>query len=203
MLVRTLFGLGCALALGVAAVSAQPSTARLRGTIVRVDGALLTVKSRGGDTLKVKLAEGVRVTAVVKASLADIGPGSFVGTTAMPEANGTWRAVEVHIFPEALRGVGEGDRPWDLEPRSTMTNGTVDRVRGHIAGTAGETLTINYRDGEKKIEMTPDTVIVTFAPGGRGELKPGAAVIITAVRQADGSFVASRVSVGRGIVPPM
>ena len=122
------------LCLAAVPASAQQQSVRVRGTIEQVDGPVLTVKSRDGETLKVKMADDVKVVAMVKASLADIKPGSFVGSTALPEASGRWKAVEVHIFPEAMRGVGEGDRPIDYRPKSTMTNGTVGNVAGGSGG---------------------------------------------------------------------
>jgi len=195
-----------------ASFAQQPQTMRVRGTIEKVDGAVLTVKSRGGETLTIKLADNVNVVAVVKASLADIKPGSFVGSAAMPEADGSFKAVEVHIFPESMRGTGEGDRPYDYKPKSTMTNGTVG-VSANTTGTVGSdvaksgggtTLLIKYKDGEKKVEVTPETPIVTYAPGTKDELKPGAAIYITAAtKEADGTLSAGRINVGRGIVPPM
>ncbi len=125
MFARPIFGIALAAAVLSAAASAQTSTVRVRGTIEQVDGPVLTVKARDGATLKVKLTGDVKVVAMVKAQLPDIKPGSFVGSTAMPQADGHWQAVEVHIFPEAMRGTGEGDRPFDYRPKSTMTNGTV------------------------------------------------------------------------------
>lgn len=190
----------------------QPQTVRVRGTIEKIDGAVLTVKSRAGETLTIKMADNVNVVAVVKASLADIKPGSFVGSTAMPEADGSFKAVEVHIFPEAMRGTGEGDRPYDYKPKSTMTNGTV-AVSSNATGTVGSdvakagggmTLSIKYKEGEKKIDVSPDTPVVTYAPGSKDELKPGAAIYITAAtKEADGTLSTGRINVGRGIVPPM
>ena len=214
MIARIAFGVACVAALALSPASAQQKSVRVRGTIEQVDGPVLTVKSRDGDTLKVKLTDDAKVTALIKASLADIKPGSYVGATAMPEPDGSWKAVEVHIFPDAMRGVGEGDRPWDLRPKSTMTNGSVGNVsNGHIAGgtvggtattAGGETLSINYQGGEKKIEVMPATVIVTYAPGSKDELKPGAQIIVTgATRQADGALMAARINVGRGVTPPM
>jgi hypothetical protein len=193
-----------------ASFAQQPQTVRVRGTIEKVDGAVLTVKSRGGETLTIKLADNVNVVAVVKASLADIKPGSFVGSAAMPEADGSFKALEVHIFPETMRGTGEGDRPYDARPRSTMTNGTVGASANGTVGSdvakagGGTTLTIKYKEGEKKIEVTPETPIVTYAPGTKDELKPGAAIYITAAaKEADGTLSAGRINVGRGVVPPM
>jgi len=181
----------------------------VRGTIEQVDGPVLTIKSRDGDTLKVKMADDAKVVALVKASLADIKPGSFVGSTAMPEEDGRWKAVEVHIFPEEMRGTGEGDRPYDYKPKSTMTNGTVNalakrKVNGAVENAGGATLTLNYKDGEKQIDVTPATVIVIYAPGSRDELKSGAKIYIpAATRQEDGTLVTARVNVGRGVTPPM
>ncbi len=195
-----------------ASVAQQPQTMRVRGTVEKVDGSVLTVKSRGGETLTIKMANDVNVVAVVKASLADIKPGSFVGSAAMPEPDGSFKAVEVHIFPESMRGTGEGDRPYDYKPKSTMTNGTVavsanatGTVSGDVAKSGGgTTLSIKYKEGEKKIDVTPETPIVTYAPGTKDELKPGAAIYITAAtKEADGTLSAGRINVGRGIVPPM
>jgi hypothetical protein len=194
------------------AAAQSPQTMRVRGIVEKVDGSVLTVKSRGGETLTIKMADNVNVVAVVKASLADIKPGSFVGSAAMPEADGSFKAIEVHIFPESMRGTGEGDRPYDARPKSTMTNGTVG-VSANATGTVGSdvakagggtTLTIKYKEGEKKIDVTPDTPIVTYAPGSKDELKPGAAIYITAAtKEADGTLSAGRINVGRGIAPPM
>lgn len=209
--VRVLMKVGavCVSVLISVSVSAQDKPLRIRGTIDQVDGGLMIVKSREGDTLKVKLADDGKVVALVQASLADIKPNSFVGSTAMPQPDGSWKAVEVHIFPEEMRGTGEGDRPYDYKPRSTMTNGTVSSVgRSTTTGTVtfgeGTTLTLNYKEGTKKIEVTPETVIVTYLPGSRDELKAGARIYIpAATRQGDGSLMTARVNVGRGVTPPM
>jgi hypothetical protein len=182
---------------------------RVRGTIEQIEGSMMTVKSREGETLKVKLADDGNVVALVKASLADIKPNSYVGSTAMPQADGSWKAVEVHIFPETMRGTGEGDRPYDYKPRSTMTNGTVNsvgknKVNGTVASDGGSTLTLNYKDGSKNIDVTAETVIVTYVPGSKEELKAGARIYIpAAIRQADGTLTTGRVNVGRDVAPPM
>ncbi|MGA9818817.1 MAG: hypothetical protein WBQ54_18075, partial [Pseudolabrys sp.] len=132
-----------------------------------------------------------------------------VGSTAMPQPDGTWKAVEVHIFPEEMRGTGEGDRPYDYKPQSTMTNGTVNSMgksttTGTVMSEEGTTLTLNYKEGSKKIDVTPQTVIVSYMPGNREELKPGASIYIpAATRQADGTLMTARVNVGRGVAPPM
>ena len=209
MILRIVLSIACAAALAVASASAQQKNIRVRGTIEQVDGPVLTIKSRNGDTLKVKMAYDAKVVALVKASLADIKPGSFVGSTAMPEEDGRWKAVEVHIFPEEMRGTGEGDRPYDYKPKSTMTNGTVNalakrKVNGAVETAEGATLTLNYKDGEKQIDVTPATVIVIYAPGSKDELKSGAKIYIpAAIRQEDGTLVTARVNVGRGVTPPM
>ena len=193
-------------AITCAAASAQ--NVRVRGTVEQVDGPVLTVKSRDGQSLKVKLADDAKVVAMVKAPLSDIKPGSFVGSTALPQADGHWQAVEVHIFPEAMRGTGEGDRPFDYRPKSTMTNGTVGSVSGGSAAATvekneGATLTLKYKEGEKKIDVVPATVIYTYAPGSKDELKPGAIVNAVATKQPDGSLMSARINVARGVVPPM
>ena len=209
MILRIVLSIACAAALAVASASAQQKNIRVRGTIEQVDGPVLTIKSRDGDTLKVKMAYDAKVVALVKASLADIKPGSFVGSTAMPEEDGRWKAVEVHIFPEEMRGTGEGDRPYDYKPKSTMTNGTVNalakrKVNGAVETAEGATLTLNYKDGEKQIDVTPATVIVIYAPGSKDDLKSGAKIYIpAAIRQEDGTLVTARVNVGRGVTPPM
>lgn len=208
MMRRAVLAVLFASALAVASAPAQQPV-RIRGTIERVDGSVLRVKSREGDRLKVKLADDAEVLALVRASPSDVKPGSYVGSTAMPAPNGGWDAVEVHIFPESMRGVGMGDRPFDYKPKSTMTNGTVNQVTsgettGAVAKTEGPTITIEYQNGVKQIRLTPDTVIVTYAPGSRDELKPGAKIFISsATRQPDGSLMTARVDVGRGVRPPM
>src|SRR5262245_57374395 len=212
--VRVLMKVGavCVSVLISVSVSAQDKPLRIRGTIDQVDGGWMIVKSREGDTLKVKLADDGKVVALVQASLADIEPNSFVGSTAMPQPDGSWKAVEVHIFPEEMRGTGEGDRPYDYKPRSTMTNGTVGNVGTTTTGTVGSevakgggaTLTLTYKEGEKKIDVTPETVIGMYRAGSMDELKPGAMIyILAATKQADGSLMTGRVNVGRGIAPPM
>jgi hypothetical protein len=208
MIARPIFGIVLAAAVVSAAASAQTSNVRVRGIIEQVDGPVLTVKARDGATLKVKLAGDVKVLAMVKAQLSDIKPGSFVGSTAMPQPDGHWQAVEVHIFPEAMRGTGEGDKPFDYRPKSTMTNGTVGNVSSSAGAAAvekaeGTTLTLKYKEGEKKIDVVPATVIYTYAPGSKDELKPGAIVNAVATKQPDGSLMSARINVARGITPPM
>ena len=193
-----------ALAAVVAAPLARAQDAppvRVRGTIERVDGAAYVIRARDGAEMKLTLAEKPSIAAVVKASLADVKQGAFVGVTAMPQADGAMSALEVHIFPEAMRGTGEGHSPWDLRPQSTMTNGNVDQAE---TGVDGRTLTVKYKDGEKKIFVPADTPIVLYEAGDKSDLKPGAKVFIVAVKQPDGTLQGSAWRVGRdGVTPPM
>jgi Domain of unknown function (DUF5666) len=200
---RSLGIIGLALVLAVPVGRAQDAPpVRVRGTIERVDGDSYIVKSRDGAELKVKLAANAMVVALVKASLADIKPGSYVGVAGMPQADGSQRALEVHVFPEAMRGTGDGHRPWDLQPQSTMTNGNVEQS---VAGSDGQALTLKYKDGEKKIVVPANTPIVSYLSGDKTELKPGAKIFIAAAtKQPDGTLQAPRVNVGRdGVTPPM
>jgi hypothetical protein len=185
-----------------AAHAQQPApTTRIRGQIEAVDGTMLKIKSRDGALLTVKLADNPRVMAMVKASLSDIKPGSYIGVTGMPQPDGSQKAIGIHIFLESQRGTGEGFRPWDRQPGSTMTNAAVDTM---VQSVDGQVLILKYKDGEKKVIVSPETPIVAYTPGERTELKPGAQVIITAAaKQPDGSFVAPAINVGRGVTPPM
>jgi hypothetical protein len=194
--------LAAVVVLGSVAWTQQPSTVRVRGTIEAVDGPLLTVKSREGTEIKVRVTDNVTVTGVAKTTISEIRPGSYIGVSAMPEPDGTQKALAVQIFPEAQRGVAEGFRPWDLRAGSTMTNATVAET---VAGTDGQNIMVKYKDGEKKVVVPPDTPIVAFVAGDKSELRPGAKIIIfSAVKKEDGTLEASRVNVGRdGITPPM
>jgi hypothetical protein len=175
---------------------------RVRGTIERIESPVFVVKSRDGAELKIVLADNAVAVGVVKATLADIKAGSFVGIGAMPQSDGTQRALEVLIFPEAMRGTGEGHYSWDLQPKSTMTNGNVEQV---VTGVDGETLTVKYKDGEKKIIVPPGTPIVTFVPGDKADLKPGIKIFIVAAKKLpDSTLQAARVNYGKdGLTPPM
>jgi hypothetical protein len=185
---------------GIATALAQ-DTVRIRGTIERIDGSIYVIKARDGAELKVVLADNPQIAGVVKASLSDIKQGSFVGVTAMPQADGSQSALEVHIFPEAMRGTGEGHYPWDLRPRSTMTNANVEQV---VTAVEGQTLTLRYKDGEKKIFVPANTPIVIYVQGDKSDLKPGAKVFIAAIRQPDGTLQGRAWRVGRdGVTPPM
>jgi hypothetical protein len=201
-----IYSLLTALAVAVVAVTTawaqQPPTVRIRGTIEAVDGAVLSIKSRDGTDMKVRVTDNVAVFGVAKTELSEIKVGSYIGVTAMPEPDGTQKAVAVHIFPETQRGAAEGFRPWDQRPGSTMTNATVAET---VKGTDGHNILVKYKDGEKKVVVPPDTPIVTFVAGDKSELKPGAKIIIfSATKKEDGTLEAARVNVGRdGITPPM
>jgi hypothetical protein len=187
---------------GVAFSSAQQPPVRVRGEIVKVDGNTLQIKERDGSNVTVKLTDNARVSGVVKASLADIKAGSYIGTSALPQPDGSQRALHVHIFPEALRGVAEGHTPYDVQPGSTMTNATVAEVS---SVTDGQTFVLKYKDGEKKIVVPAGTPVVGYAPGKMDELQPGAKIIIMAAqKQPDGTLTAGSIGIGRdGLTPPM
>jgi hypothetical protein len=193
-----------AIVLGVPAapaLAADATPVHVRGTIEKLDGSTLMVKSREGDSLAITLPADVKINAVAPASAADIKAGDFIGTAALPGADGKLHAQEVLIFPEALRGVGEGHRPWDLTPDSTMTNATVAEVAA-MAGSG--VLKLTYKGGEKELAVGSDAAVVTLVPGDMSLLKPGAAVFVPAEKQADGSLTAGFVLAEKnGVKPPM
>jgi hypothetical protein len=190
-----------ALLVGALLLGAQaPVPTRLRGDIVSVDAQSLHMVTRGGKAVTLTLPADVQVAALAPISIDAIKPGSFIGSAALPQPDGTLRAQEVHVFPEAMRGTGEGHRPFDLGPGSTMTNGTV----GDVVVSQGRTLKVAYKGGEKTIIVPPETPIVTYEPGSRSLLTAGAHVIVFANEAPDGALTATRVSVGKdGLVPPM
>jgi hypothetical protein len=192
-----------AIALSLAATAAfaqQPG--RIRGQIEKVDGDMLVLKTRDGAMLNVKLGEKARVSALVKATLADIKKDSFIGIAGVPEPDGSIQAFSIHIFLPAQRGVvPDRHGPWDARPNSTMTNAYVADV---VTGKDGETLMVKYKDGEKKIIVTKDTVIAAAAPGSKDELKTGTQIIIFGWdKQSDGSVLAKVMYVGRNVTPAM
>ena len=201
-LTRPLIAVAMVVASSLYAIAQQPpSPSRVRGTIEGVDGDVLAVKSRSGEDVKLRMTGDMRVVGIAKISLDDIKVGSFIGTTTVPGPDGEQKAVEVHVFPEDMRGTGEGSRPFDLRPDSTMTNATVAQT---VAGNDGQTLTIKYKDGEKKVAVSPDTTVVTYVPADKSDLKAGAKVIAVMKKLPDGTFETNRVSVGRdGLTPPM
>lgn len=209
-LLLTFVGAGAAVAADQAAPQqpqatqpAAPQTppTRVRGTVQKLDGNVLTVKTREGKTEQINLADNFGVIGVVKAKRSDIANGKFIGTAAKPQPDGTLQALEVVVFPDNMRGFGEGHYPWDLAPESTMTNATVADV---VKDVKGEVMTVRYKDGEKKIVVPKKAPIVTLVPADKSAVKKGAHVFITAQKQADGSLAAPRVAVGlKGTVPPM
>jgi hypothetical protein len=182
------------------ALAQAPQTQRLHGVIEKVEGKSVTAKSDKGAPLTLNLADKLLVVEVMKASMTDIKDGDYIGSGAMPQPDGSQKAIEVHIFADSMRGTGEGFRPWDGAPNSTMTNGTVGAT---VTGVAGPVVTVKYKDGEKKIIVGPDVPIVRYVVGDQSALKPGAAFsVIAAVKQPDGSFNINRINVGRdGVVP--
>ena len=187
----------------IAALAAVPALAqqpqRVRGTIESVDGSTLVIKQGEGPDVTVKLTDNVQVFGVVPATLADVKPGAFIAVGAMPQPDGSQKAIQVMIFAESQRGLGEGFRPWD-RPGTTMTNATVDTT---VAGVDGQEVTVKYKDGEKKIIIGKDVVIRAYVAGDKSELKPGAHIaIVRADKLPDGTLQTARINVGRdGVVP--
>ena len=178
----------------------QPPTTRVAGTVESFDGRVLAVKSEKLGEVKISLAENVTIFGVAKATLGDIKPGSYIGVGAVPQPDGSQRAIQVTVMAESQRGLSEGHRPWDARPNSTMTNGTVNET---VAGVDGQVMTVKYRDGEKKIVVPPDAIIRAYMSGDKSELKPGAHIaIVRAIKKSDGTLEADRVNVGRGEVVP-
>jgi hypothetical protein len=183
-------------------VFAEDKPARMRGTLQNMDGNTLTIATKSGKGTNVPLKDGVPIIAVTKGAMSDIKSNTFVGITAMPQPDGTQKAVEVHVFEESLRGIGEGHYPWDLMPNSTMTNGAVAQ---QVQKVEGNTLQVKYKDGEKTIVVPNDAEVVNLVPGSKDDLKTGAHVFIPGwEKQGDGTWMATVVVVGRdGITPPM
>ena len=190
------------LALPAAAQNAPEGTpTRIRGTVEKLDGQTLTVKSRDGQQLTIALAPNVTVAYLVKKSLADIKAGDFVASTSTKGTDGKYHAVELRIFPEAMRGLGEGQYAWDLVPESLMTNATVSGVTG---APQGQTLKVTYKGNESEIVVGTDTPVFGYGAGDASLLKPGAAIFIVALKKPDGSLSAARVTAEKdGVKPPM
>ena len=195
-------GLGIALLSSALIPSARAAdTVRVRGTVESVEGSSLTVKTREGNSTAIKLNDNWKVTGVVKASLNDIKPGDFVGIASLPKSRGGDGALEVLIFPAAMKGTGEGSYPWDLKPNSTMTNATVSNA---VKDVDGRNITVTFHGKEKVISVAEDTTVVTFGPAAQGDLKPGMAVFVPSQKAADGTLSAGNVVAGtNGVAPPM
>lgn len=183
-----------------ALAQSQPPQQRIRGTIEAMDGSVMTIAARGGSTATVTVADDVTVRTIAPADIHDIKPGTYIGSAAMPQADGSLQALEVQVFPESMRGVGEGQHPFDLKPGSTMTNATA----GDVTGTDGRVVTMRYQGVETRLVVPPDAPVITYEPGSRSQLVKGAHVIVMAVKADDGSLVSHAVQVGKdGLVPPM
>jgi hypothetical protein len=180
--------------------SAADDTVRIRGTIERIDGPVYVVKNRDGAELKLTVTDNPLFVAISPSTIADIKPGMFVGSAGMMQPDGTQKAIEVHIFPESMRGTGEGHYDWDLKPQSKMTNGNVEQS---VAAVDGPMLSVKYKDGEKKLLVTPETVVVTYVPGNKDELKPGTRIFVAAAKkQPDGTLQTPRITYGRNGAGP-
>ncbi|PXW22933.1 hypothetical protein [Paraburkholderia caballeronis] len=192
-----------ALAFAGAALAQTPAAkpARIRGEIVSLDGDVLKVHRRSGDTVSIDLKPSVAVSAVKAIQLSDIKPGTFIGTAATTGTDGKMTATEVVVFPEAARGTGEGHYAWDLGPNSTMTNANVDTV---VQSTNGRNLTLSYKGGSNEVTVPPNVPVVTFAPAARTDLTPGKKVFVVATPASQGQYTAQRVVVEKdGVAPPM
>ena len=187
----------------VVAIAVTPSFAQapkpVRGTIDKIDGPVVSIKEKDGTVVPVKLTDKAQVFGVVPAGVGDIKAGDYIGVGAMPQPDGTQKAIQVTIFAPSQRGTGEGFRPWD-RPNSTMTNGTVDTT---VAGVNGRQLTVKYKDGEQKIVIAEGATIRAYVASDKSELKPGAHVAVTRPEKApDGSLQANRINVGRSGITP-
>ena len=198
---RALTAAGLAFIFAASAASAQ-ETVRIRGVIESVDGPVYLVKNRDGAELRLTVTDKPLFVAIVKATMADIKPGMFVGATGQTQPDGSQKAIEVHIFPESMRGTGEGHYDWDLKPNTKMTNANVDQT---VNGNDGQTLSVKYKDGEKKILVTPETAVVTYVAGNADDLKPGIKIFVGAAKKmADGTVQTPRITYGKdGLTPPM
>ena len=186
---------GLMLLISVLPAQAQQDTVRVRGTIERIEGPVFVVKTRDGSDAKLTVTDNPLFVAIVPAKISDIKPGMFVGSAGMMQEDGTQKAIEVHIFPEAMRGTGEGHYDWDLLPKSKMTNGNVEQA---VTGVDGPVLSVKYKDGEKKLVVSPQTVVVTYEMGRREDIQPGTRIFVGAAKkQADGTLQTPRITYGR------
>ena len=176
---------------------------RIRGTVERIEGPVYIVKTRDGSEVKLVTVEDKPLfVAIVPATMKDIKQGMYVGSAGMMQEDGMQTAIEVHIFPESMRGTGEGHYDWDLKPQTKMTNANVEQT---VAGVDGPILSVKYKDGEKKLLVTPETAVVTYVAGNKDDLKPGTRIFVAAAKkQPDGTVQTPRITYGKdGLVPPM
>src|ERR1700716_1151580 len=179
--------------------SAQ-ETVRIRGTVERIDGPVYVVKNRDGAELKLTLTDNPLFVVIVPSKMSDIKQGMFVGSAGMMRDDGVQKAIEVHIFPESMRGTGEGHYDWDLLPKSKMTNANVEQM---VTSSDGQILSVKYKDGEKKLLVTPETIVVTYVPGSKDDLKPGTKIFVGAAKkQPDGTLQTPRITYGRNGAGP-
>jgi hypothetical protein len=202
ILISRTLAVTCFALVGLALPASAQETVRIRGTIERIEGPVFVVKNRDGAELKLTVTDKPLFVAIVKATIADIKPGMFVGSTGETQPDGTQKAIEVHIFPESMRGTGEGHYDWDLKPKTKMTNANVEQT---VAGVDGQILSVKYKDGEKKVLVTPETAVVTYVAGDRSDLKPGIRIFVGAAKkQPDGTVQTPRITYGKdGLTPPM
>ena len=201
MPIKTLSLAVAAMTLATTTAFAQAPSARVRGTVEKLETGVATVKTTEGQSVTLKLAPNLAISAVVKLNASEIKPGSFIGAGARPRPDGSLGAIQVYVFPEALRGTGEGHRDWSAMPQTTMTNATVAET---VSAVNGPELTLKYKDGEKKLVIGPDANIITTVPAEASDLKVGTELVTTATKSEDGSLTAARITVGKnGVAPPL
>ena len=192
--IQSMFAASFALICIILPASAQ-ETVRIRGTIERIEGPVYVVKNRDGAELKLTVTDNPLFVVIVPAKMADIKQGMFVGSAGMMQPDGSQKAIEVHIFPESMRGTGEGHYDWDLLPKSKMTNANVEQA---VNSVDGQVLSVKYKDGEKKLLVTPETIVVTYEIGRKDEVQPGTKIFVAAAKkQPDGTVQAPRITYGR------
>jgi hypothetical protein len=178
-----------------ALIASAEDTVRVRGTVERIEGPVFVVKTRDGTEARLTVTDNPLFVVIVPGKMSDIKPGMFVGSAGMMQEDGTQKAIEVHIFPESMRGTGEGHYDWDLLPKSKMTNGNVEQA---VTGVDGPVLSVKYKDGEKKLVVSPQTVVVTYDMGKREDIQPGTRIFVGAAKkQADGTLQTPRITYGR------
>jgi hypothetical protein len=196
---RTLAAASLALICAMSSALAQ-ETVRIRGTVERIEGPVYVVKNRDGAELKLTVTDNPLFVAIAPSTMADIKPGMFVGSAGTMQPDGTQKAIEVHVFPESMRGTGAGHYDWDLKPNTKMTNGNVEQS---VAAVDGPVLSVKYKDGEKKLVVTPETVVVTYVTGSKDEIKPGTKIFVAAAKkQPDGTLQTPRITYGRNGAGP-
>jgi hypothetical protein len=181
--------------MSLALPAAAQDTVRVRGTVERIEGPVFVVKARDGSEVKLTVTDNPLFVVIVPGKMSDIKSGMYVGSAGTMQEDGTQKAIEVHIFPESMRGTGDGHYDWDLLPKSKMTNGSVEQA---VTGVDGPVLSVKYKDGEKKLVVTPQTVVVTYDKGAREDIQPGTKIFVSAAKkQPDGTLQTPRITYGR------